>query len=86
MAVGSGLVGERRLETRFPVKAPLLLRITVHIPNGEDVQAVPTVDCGASWAPKRIALAVLGLDVAQVRVHTCVSAPCAASPKFAGIL
>jgi len=69
MAIGRCLVSERWLETGVTIKAPFLLRIAVRVFDGEDVQAMPFVDLGASWAPKLIALASLGLEVAQVRVH-----------------
>ena len=54
MAVRCGLVSERWLETGITVKAPFLLRIAVHVPDGEDVETVPTGDCGAPWAPKGV--------------------------------
>jgi len=55
MAIGRGLVSERWLETGITVKAPFLLRIAVCVLDREDVQAMPLVDLGASWAPKGVA-------------------------------
>ena len=76
MAIGRCLVSERWLETGVTIKAPFLLRIAVRVFDGEDVETVLPVDCGASWAPKLIALDSLGLEVAQVRVHGEIMGAC----------